>query len=285
MRLPAHRFTLWDGKLESRPHITGAATPADVTVAELAEAGDIVERVTGGQKMRQVAIAAERSAGLPRLLKRLVRGFFYRALIVSRHDVYMYTLRSALFDLKYHFVPFNRWRLKRAGGRLFEAPLPGERFVFYALNYAPEHTLDVEAPNFTSAYETVRAIARSLPADVALYVKEHPVGVGLRGPAELRRLGRLPGVRLIAPDHDSHALIKAAELTVSLSGTVCLEAALYGRQAAIVSDIFIQNFSTCRQLNAPWEVGDCLRITPLEHRPDADLRYLAWLISNSHVGT
>jgi hypothetical protein len=285
MRLPVRRFMLWDGKVESQPHVTGAATLADITDEEREEARDVRDRVVNGQKMRQVAVAAERAGGLGRLLKRLFRGFLHRALIVSRHDVYMYTLRSALFDLKYHLVPFNRWLITLFGKHLFEAPVPSERFVFYALNFTPEHTLDVEAPNFTSAYETVRAIARSLPANVPLYVKEHPVGVGLRSPRELRRLGRLPGVRLIAPDHDSHALIKAADLTVSLSGTVCLEAALYGRQTAVVADIFIQNFSTCRRLSAPWEVGDALTAPPLLHRPDDDLRYLAWLISNSHAGT
>jgi len=284
-RMPTRRFMLWDSRIEARPHITGAPTPADVTGAELAEARAIRDRVTSGAKMRQVEARSGPPAIGAGFLKRLARGFLHRALIVSRHDVYMYTLRSALFDLRYHMTPINHRRLARVWNRLFEQPRPGERFVFYALNYEPEHTLDVEAPHFVSTHETVRNIARSLPLGVRLYVKEHPTGLGLRGPAALERIKRLPGVRLIDPWVDSHALIKAAELTVSLSGTVSLEAAMYGRQTAILSDIFIAGFSTCRRLNAPWEVGAALAAPPLEHQPEADLRYLAWLISNSHPGT
>lgn len=285
LRMPTRRFMLWNSRLEARPHITGAPTPDDVTEAELEGARALRERVTRGVKMRQV----EAKAGPPAIgagfLKRLARGFLHRALIISRHDVYMYTPRSALFDLRYHMTPINHRRLGRVWDRLFEQPREGERFVFYALNYSPEHTLDVEAPEFVSTFDVVRNIARSLPLGVRLYVKEHPTGLGLRGPAELDRIKRLPGVRLIDPWVDSHALIKAAELTVSLSGTVSLEAAMYGRQTAILSDIFIAGFSTCRRLNAPWEVGGALDLPPLEHRPGEDLRYLAWLLSNSHPGT
>jgi hypothetical protein len=284
-RMPTRRFMLWDSRLEDRPHITGAATPAEVTPVELDEARAVRDRVTRGLKMRQVAARIGAPSVGAGFIRRLMRGLLYRALIVSRHDVYMYTARSAIFDLKYHMTPINHRRLARVWRRLFEQPVEGERFVFYALNYSPEHTLDVEAPHFVSTFETVRNIARSLPLGVKLYVKEHPTGLGLRGPGELERLKRLPGVRMIDPWVDSHALIKSAELTVSLSGTVSLEASMYGRQTAILSDIFIANFSTCRRIAAPWEVGPALSLPPLPHDPDADLRYLAWLISNSHPGT
>ncbi len=286
MRLPARRFVLWDSKIEKRPHVTGAATPADVSAEELAEAKRLRDLVRGGAKMRQLAAKGAAPSIGTSFLRKLVRGLAYRALIVARHDAYMYTPRSVLFDLKYHMVPINHRRLRAMWRRLFEQPVAGERFVYYTLNYSPEHTIDVEAPHFVSAEETVRNIARSLPLGVKLYVKEHPSGIGIRGPAALRRLKRLPGVRLIDPFVDSHELIKRAELTVSLSGTASLEAALYGRPCAIVSDIFIQNFSTCRRLGAPWEVGDLLaRCHEIVADEDRDLRYLAWLVSNSHPGT
>jgi hypothetical protein len=284
-RLPMRRFMLWDSKVELQPHVTGAATPEDVTAADLAEARNVVDRVRGGAKMRQVLTKAQAPRLGATFLRKLARGLLYRALVVSRHDVYMYTPRSVFFDLRYHLIPINYRRVRAAWRRYFELPVPGERFVFYTLNYAPEHTLDVEAPWFTSTVETVRNIVRTLPAGVKLYVKEHPVALGLRGPAELRALKRLPGVRLIDPHVDSHALIRDAELTVSLSGTASLEAALYGRPNVILSDIFIQNFSTCRRLEAPWQVGEALLAPAPEQDEEADMRYLAWLISNSHEGT
>jgi hypothetical protein len=285
-RLPSNRFMLWDGPLERRPHVTGPATPADVSPAELEAARTVRDRVLRRGRVRlPVEREQDRSWRRASLFRRLLRGFLHRALIVSRSDVYMYTLRSELLDLRYHRTPLNRWRLKLPWNRLFEQPRGGERFVFYALNYSPEHTLDVEAAPFTNAYETVRQIALGLPLGVKLYVKEHPVALGIRGPRALRRLKALPGVRLIDPAVHSHDLIERAELTVSLSGTAALEAALYGRPSAVISDIFIADFSTCRRLDAPWQVGAALAAPPPAQDEAGDLRFLAWLIANGHPGT
>ena len=285
-RLPAGRFMLWDSEIEQRPHVIGPASPAEVSDTHLQQAHELRERIRSGAKMRQ-AIDQKHQPGVGfRYLAKLTRGLLYRALVVSRHDAYMYTLGSVLFDLKFHTIALNRTLNRLLWKRLFSAPVAGERYVLYMLNYMPEHTIDVEAPWFISTFETVRNIARCLPSDVKLYVKEHPAADGIRGPRELARIARLPGVRLIDPFLDSHALIRGAELVVTLSGTASLEAALFGKWTAILSDIFIKEFSTCERIVAPWQVGELLARGPRPHGTEADdLRYLAWLLANSHPGT
>jgi hypothetical protein len=284
-RLPEKRFVLWDSAIEQTPHVTGAKSPEDVTDEELESARRLRQLVLGGMKPRVLSRDQQPRIGLS-YFRRLTRGFFYRALIVSRHDVYMYNFRSIIFDLKFHMIALN-YRLTRILWKwIFEQGDGNERFVLFTLNYMPEHTIDVEAPYFVSAIETVRNMTRSLPSGVSLYVKEHPNALGIRSPAELFRIKRLPGVRLIDPFVDSHSLIKAAEAVVTLSGTASLEAAIYGKRTILLSDIFIKNFSTCEQGQAPWQVGDMLLRKPArEYSEERDLRYLAWLYSNSHPGT
>jgi hypothetical protein len=284
-RLPEKRFVLWDSAIEQSPHVTGAKSPDDVTAEELEAARQLRQRVLDGKKQRVLSQTQQPRIGVS-YFQRLTRGLFYRALIVSRHDVYMYNLRSVFFDLKYHMIAIN-YRLTRIfWNSIFEQGNDNERFVLFTLNYAPEHTIDVEAPYFVSAVETVRNMVRSLPSDVLLYVKEHPNALGIRGLGELFRIKRLPGVRLIDPFVDSHGLIKRAEAVVTLSGTASLEAAIYGKRTILLSDIFIKNFSTCEQAGAPWEVGEILLRKPArDYSEQSDLRYLAWLYSNSHPGT
>ena len=284
-RLPGGRFVLWDSAIEQTPHITGASSPEHVSDQQLEEARQLRDRVRSGHKVRVLTHVQQPRLGFS-YLRRLTRGVFYRASIVSRHDVYMYTWRSVLFDLKFHMISINYQLARLLWSRLFEQAVAGERFVLFTLNYAPEHTIDVEAPYFTSTEETVRNLARSMPCDVKLYVKEHPNALGIRSPRELLRLKRLPGVRLIDPFVDSHSLIKTAEAVVTLSGTASLEAAIYGKRTILLSDIFIKNFSTCERAETPWQVGEILARPPSRpHSEQDDLKYLAWLISNSHPGT
>lgn len=284
-RLPEHRFVLWDSAIEQTPHVTGARSPDDVSAEELDAARNLLLRVRSGGKYRVLSRDQQPRIGLS-YFQRLTRGFFYRALIVSRHDVYMYNFRSIFFDLKFHMIAINYRLTRMLWRRIFEQGDGNERFVLFTLNYAPEHTIDVEAPHFVSPFETVRSMVRSLPSGVFLFVKKHPNALGIRSPSELFRIKRLPGVRLIDPFVDSHSLIKRAEAVVTLSGTASLEAAIYGKRTILLSDIFIKNFSTCERAEAPWEVGDILeRRPPRDHSEEGDLRYLAWLYSNSHPGS
>jgi hypothetical protein len=286
LRCPVERFVLWDSYSEDRPHVTGPASPDDVTPEMVDEARRIRNRVRRGEKMRYVATKSAQPAVGVSYLKKLMRGALYRALIVSRHDANMYTLRGVLLDHKYHMIPINHRLNRLLGTRLFERPVPGERFVLYTLNYAPEHSIDVEAPYFQSTMDVLRNLARTLPLGVKLYVKEHPNALGIRGPRQLRQIKALPGVRLIDPFVDSHELIRAADLVVSLSGTVSLEAALYGKWTVILSDVFIRNFSSCERATAPWDIGAMLERGPSKPlREEDDLKYLAWLLSNSYPGT
>ena len=145
--------------------------------------------------------------------------------------------------------------------------------------------MDVEAPYFMDTVHVLTSIARSLPIGVALYVKEHPNALGVRSVKDLMRIKQIPGVRVIDPFVDSHYLLQMAELTVSLTGTVSIEAAIYGKRTVIFSNTFIKGFSMCQVTLKPWEVGKVLNSPPPVHDPDHDVRYIGWLLSNSFPGT
>ena len=49
-----------------------------------------------------------------------------------------------------------------------------EKFVFFPLQVQPERNVDIDAPFYANQIEVVTNIAKALPADYKLYVKEHP---------------------------------------------------------------------------------------------------------------
>ncbi|AIE86642.1 hypothetical protein [Fimbriimonas ginsengisoli] len=285
IRFPVNRFVLWDSEIEATPFITAAKTPNDVSPEMLELAAEARNKILNRQRMQHLAVKRKApSIGL-KFISRVTRGVIYRAAVRSKHDGHMYTVKSVLFDLKYHMIPINYRRNKLQWDRLFEKPVEGEKFVLYTLNYQPEHSIDVESPHWMNAYEVVKSISRMLPVDTRLYIKEHPSALGIRSPQYLKMMKRLPGVRLIDPYVDSHDLLTKAVLTVSLTGTICVEAAMYGKPAAIISDTFIGLFSTVRVLSHPREVADLLRKPPPVHDLDHDLRVMAWMLENAHEGT
>jgi hypothetical protein len=115
---------------------------------------------------------------------------------------------------------------------------PKRPFVLFPLHRQPEASIDVIGSRVSNQIELIRALARTLPATHDLYVKEHPNGLGDRTPAELRALRAIPGVKLVDPSVSSLSLSDLADLVIVISGTAAYEAALLGRRAVAIADMY-----------------------------------------------
>lgn len=115
---------------------------------------------------------------------------------------------------------------------------PDGPFLFVTLHRQPEASVDVLGAYVSNQLETVRAVARSVPASHAILVKEHSNAIGDRGPGFYSDLRSIPGVHLVDPHADTFAFLEEADLVFSISGTACYEAALLGRRAVTAAPMF-----------------------------------------------
>ncbi len=285
-RLPIDRFVVWDSFLEQRPVITGPEDYDALTEKDIELAVQVKDKVLRKESLGWHYRKSEQPKIGFTFISRLARGLLMRATVNSKYDAHMYTLGTVLFNLKYHMRPINHRLNRLQWDKLFEKPHEGEKFVLFMMSVMPEYTSDVEAPYFLNVIESIKNIARSLPWDTKLYVKEHPNALGIRGPKILRKIKSIPGVRLIDPFVKSHDLFQHAEIVVSLAGTAAMEAAFFGRRSIIFADIYLKNLSTVECTQLVWEVGARMASDPPRaHDPEADLKYVAWLIANSHEGS
>ncbi|MEZ9740437.1 hypothetical protein AB4283_10315 [Vibrio splendidus] len=116
-------------------------------------------------------------------------------------------------------------------------------YVFYPLHYEPERTSNPDGGHYYQVYDALVALRSFVPLSVPIYVKEHysqftRMLPGHRGksPYLYDVLSDLPNVHLIDPRMNSVQLVKQALLTVSQTGTACLEAACYEKKSIIMGD-------------------------------------------------
>ena len=103
-------------------------------------------------------------------------------------------------------------------------------YVYFPLNINEEASLLYYAPYFTNQIEVIRNIAKSIPIDHLLYVKEH-VAAGLRSWNEVKyykEIMELPNVKLIHPKFDNNILIKNSKLLISIRGSSSLKSVKFG---------------------------------------------------------
>ncbi len=88
----------------------------------------------------------------------------------------------------------------------------------------------MEPFRYADQVHAIATIGLSLPLGYDLYVKEHTGLMGNRPLADLRRIRRIPRVRLIGPLQDTFELIQQPAGLVILSGTMGCEGVLYGKR-------------------------------------------------------
>ena len=154
-----------------------------------------------------------------------------------------------------------------ARSAFFDRTPPAERFVLFPLQLQPEASTLVLAPFFTDQVYAAECIAKSLPIDHVLYVKEHPAMVGRRLLADYLRLRSLPNVRLISPDVHSHDLIQRASAVAVITSTVGWEAAIYRKPVIVLGNVWYDAFDVVRKIHSISDLPHALHQAVRESGP------------------
>ena len=116
--------------------------------------------------------------------------------------------------------------------------------MFFPLHVSPERYVDISAPFFANQLEVIKNIAKSLPVDYKLYVKEHFAMVTRywREIPFYKEILALPNVELIHHSVSSDEIIKKSSLVITITGTAGLQAAFYEKPAIIMAHVIYLEF-------------------------------------------
>ena len=116
-----------------------------------------------------------------------------------------------------------------------------KKFVYFPLHLQPEATTIVCAQKYEKQLYFIDNLAKSVPADTMIYVKEHYSFLGSRENEFYKTLKNYPNVVLIDPWEDSFALIEKSVCVATLTGTAGIEAMLLRHPVIMGGDIMYEN--------------------------------------------
>ena len=114
-----------------------------------------------------------------------------------------------------------------------------QKFIYFPLHVQPERNIDLDAPYYSNQIEVVSKIAKSIPVDFVLFVKEHPNMRfrNWRNTDYYKKILSLPNVELLHPSISPDEIIKKCELAITIAGNAGLEAAFYGKPAIVFANM------------------------------------------------
>ncbi|HEX6713077.1 MAG TPA: hypothetical protein VF066_06815 [Thermoleophilaceae bacterium] len=154
-------------------------------------------------------------------------------------------LRPSRFVTSY----FQQKGRELAVARLYE-DLAERPFYYFPLHVTDDFKIERAIPHCADQESLIRQVADNLPQGYDLVLKEHPRSLGRNSPAMLRRLTRIPNVRLVDPYVNSHELIRRAEGIVVISSTVGIEALMYGKPVLTLGQPYFAGYGVTVDLDS-----------------------------------
>ncbi len=137
-----------------------------------------------------------------------------------------------------------------------------QKFIYCPLQSEPEARILTESPFYSNQIALIENIAKSIPIDLVLYVKEHPIQKTKlwRSIEDYKKILALPNVKLVHPSVDSKELIAKSQGVIILSGSVGFEALFYKKPIILFGDEYYDELSMVTKILSLTTLPDVISI-------------------------
>ena len=152
-------------------------------------------------------------------------------------------------------------------------------YIYYPMAIDEEMNILHYAPYFTNQIEVIRHIAKSMPINYSLYVKEH-IAAKLRGWHDIdyyKQIMDIPNVILIDPQFNHNELLKNSELVITIRGTSSFQAMKYAKPVILFGEYPIEIMPSVFRVDSinvlPELIKKALKhqVDPLDYRKYVEL--------------
>ena len=155
---------------------------------------------------------------------------------------YFMKKRNPLFKIRKYLINIFKnnylstvyyWRMKRmyyaySSFKYFKnlSQKQNKNYILFPLHKEPEVQLLLHGYKYTNQIDFIKNIAKNLPSDTTLLVKEHPMAIGYRPKSYYQEINNIENVQIVGPLENLSEIIKNAKMLITISGTSAFEAIL-----------------------------------------------------------
>lgn len=171
------------------------------------------------------------------------------------------------------FLYWNYLRSKR----YYTLPDLNRKYYLFPLHMQPEASTIVCASKYENQLFAIDQIAKSIPGDAIVYVKEHCAGLGGRPISFYKQLKKYPNVVLVSPWADTHEMIEKCYAVITLTSTVGFDALLHLKPVYLLGHVFYQHCKGVVKVDDIYLQKDSLRTPVYPLKEDVLCFLYAWL--------
>jgi len=188
--------------------------------------------------------------------------YYIKRLSNNPEPIYKNIGKTKFNLIKYRFQNFFRIRSrKKFVDNNALKYIKNEKFLYFALQTEPEAKILISTPFYSNQITVVENIAKSIPIDYVLYVKEHPAQKSkLWRPIEdYKKIINIPNVRFIHPDCSSQELISKTDGVITALGSTGFEGLFYKKPIFLFGKDHYKDLSNVTKINSFSELYEKIR--------------------------
>jgi hypothetical protein len=152
---------------------------------------------------------------------------------------------------------FNSVRLRNSYTSLSD--LNG--FIYYPLHVPGDMALTIRSPEYLDQLALIDYLARVIPHNSKIAIKEHPAMIGAINSSGLRKLlRRHDNVVLIEPAENNFKIMQRCKGVISVNSKSGAEAVLLGKPVLVLGDAFYRNAPLVTPIDSLSEAGRGMHI-------------------------
>lgn len=127
-----------------------------------------------------------------------------------------------------------------------------KKFLYFPLQSEPESTVLAISPFYSNQISLIEMIAKSIPIDSVLYVKEHPIQKEKlwRSVGEYKKIIDIPNVKLLHHNINSLNLIEKSQGVITISGSTGFEALFLQKPVILFGDTHYDKLSMVTKITS-----------------------------------
>ena len=200
--------------------------------------------------------------------------YFIKIILNKNRNYYAHNGKTILKVIKNEvlFSLKKRYRQFFINKNLIKKINLDKKFVYFPLQLEPERTILIPAAFYANQVEVIINIARSLPIEYTLYVKEHPMQkiVNWRNISDYKKILELPNVKFIHQSFSNQEIIKNCSLVMTVTGTSGLEAAFYNKPSIVFGDVVFDVLPSVYKVKNLKELPQIIKTALLQKKVNID---------------
>jgi hypothetical protein len=132
----------------------------------------------------------------------------------------------------------------------YYSDIPKGNFIYYPFHVPMDVALTVRAPEYVDQYALIDLLARSIPTDFKLVIKEHPAMIGVISRTRIiDLLHRHDNLILLKPEINNYEVMENMGLLVTINSKTGAESLLKGKKVLCLGDAFYNQISLVKFKN------------------------------------